>query len=108
MPDSRPTPRFYHVVLIRFTEPVDDAFLKEVQVLVQRIRAAVPGLLFYYFGANLSDRGKGFTHCNLSVVASNEAHDRYQSHPLHHEMRALMVPRMEFVVCDLDLGQATE
>ncbi len=108
MPDSGPMPRFYHVVLIRFTEPVDDGFLKEVQVLVQKIRVAVPGLLFYYFGPNVSDRGKGFTHCNLSVFDSSEAHDRYQGHPLHHEMRALMVPRMEFVVCDLDLEDATK
>ena len=108
MPESEPTPHFYHVVLIRFTEPVENAFHEKVQDLVQRIREAVPGLLFYHFGPNASDRGKGFTHCNLSVFDSSEAHDRYQSHPLHHEMRALMVPRMEIVVCDLDLERDTE
>jgi len=105
MPDSEPMPRFYHMVLIRFTEPVGDSFFEELQVLVNKIRGAVPGLLFYHFGPNASDRGKGYTHCNLSVFDSSEAHDRYQSHPLHHEMRALMVPRMEFVVCDLDLNE---
>ena len=110
MPDLNPIPRFYHMVFIRFTDPVDDDFFATVQDLVDRIRPVVPGLLSYHFGPNASDRGKGFTHCNLSVFDSSEAHDRYQAHPLHHEMRALMVPRMEFVVCDLDLDQdqATE
>lgn len=107
MHDSEPEPRFYHFVLIRFTTPVADAFFGEVQALVQRIRGDVPGLLYYHFGPNGSDRGKGFTHCNLSVFDSSAAHDRYQAHPLHHEMRALMLPRMEFVVCDLDLEDAT-
>lgn len=97
-------PRFYHMVLIKFHQPIDAAFEEKVQALVSQIRTGVPGLLYYYFGPNMdAKRGKGYTHCNLSVFDSSEAHDRYQSHPLHHAMRDLMVPRMEIVVCDLDL-----
>ena len=97
-------PGFYHVVLIRFHEPPDAAFLAEVQGMVGRIRIAVPGLLHYYFGTNDDpDRGRGYTHVNLSVFASRAAHEAYQAHPLHHEMRALMLPRMDFVVCDYEV-----
>ncbi len=94
-------PGFYHVVLIRFHEPPNEAFLAQVQAFVARIRDAVPGLLHYHFGPNDDlERGQGYTHVNLSVFSSRAAHDDYQSHPLHHEMRALMLSRMDFVVCD--------
>ena len=90
-------PGFYDMVLIRFTAPVDDAFFRQGSGLGET------NCLFYYFGAKVSDRSKSFTHCNLSVFESSRAHDRYQVHPLHKEIRALMVPRMEIVVCDLDV-----
>ena len=93
---------FYHMVLIRFHEPPAPEFFGQVQDLVRRIKAEVPGLRHRYFGPNASDRGKGFTHVNLSVFDSSADHDTYQAHPLHHEMRALMVPVMDFVVCDYD------
>ena len=97
-------PGFYHIVLIRFHEPPDGAFFAKVQNLVRGLRDDAPGLLHYHFGANDDlDRGKGYTHVNLSVFASRAAHEAYQSHPLHHEMRELMVPRMEFVVCDYEV-----
>ena len=94
--------RFYLVVLIRFHEPPAPEFFCQLDDLVRRIKAAVPGLPHYYFGPNASDRGKGYTHVNLSVFDPSADHDAYQAHPLHHEIRALMAPRMEFVVCDYD------
>ena len=95
---------FYHMVLIRFHEPPDADFFAAVDGFVSRIRGAVPGLLHYYFGPNASDRGQGYTHVNLSIFESSAAHDAYQAHPLHHEMRDLMVPHMDIVVCDYEVG----
>ena len=98
-------PGFYHVVLIRFHEPPDADFLDRVQDLVGRIRGAIPGLVHYYFGTNDDpDRGKGYTHINLSVFSNRAAHEAYRAHPLHHDMRALMLPRMDFVVCDYEVA----
>ena len=93
---------FYHFVLIKFHEPQTEAFFEQVNEFIRRIKDEVPGLMHYYFGENTSDRGNGYTHFNLSIFETSAHHDAYQLHPLHHEMRDLMVPRMDIVVCDYD------
>ena len=66
-----------------------------------------PALLHYYFGTNDDPaRGQGYTHINLSVFSNRAAHEAYQAHPLHHEMRELMLARMEIVVCDYEVPGA--
>jgi hypothetical protein len=74
------------------------------RALLLAYAAPCPAILHYHFGPNDSDRGKGYTHVNLRVFTSRAAHEAYQRHPLHHEMHGLMIPRMEFVVCDYEVS----
>lgn len=81
--NSSPTLR--HVVLFAFK---DDATSEQIDTVVGDFGAlaqAVPGILAYEWGTNVSPEGlnDGFTHCFTLTFGSNEDRDVYLGHPAH-------------------------
>lgn len=91
---------FHHIVLMRMSG-TDEAFHREVDRFVARIRSELPNVLGYSYGPNLADRSGGYDRAILSSFATAEDHDRYQASDVHQEMKAFMAPRIEaLIACD--------
>lgn len=78
---------FHHVVMLGFREPLsheDRAFFLD---RCARIERGVAGVLAMHFVQNRSGRSPQFTHAIVARFEDEAAHDRYQTHPLHDELR---------------------
>lgn len=76
-----------HVVLFAFR---DDAAAEAVDAVVagfHALPAAIPGILAYEWGTNVSPEGlnDGFTHCFTLSFASAADRDTYLNHPAHQQ-----------------------
>lgn len=102
-----------HIVLVKFpagagAETVDPLFRA-----LDDLRGAVPGMLRFTAGANVSPEGlaRGFTHAFVADFADAAARDAYLVHPAHQAAGARLVAAVEsgldgLVVVDIDIAAA--
>lgn len=97
---------FHHVVAMKFRPGADQAFYDRVEDYCERIRRTGTRVVRYVFRENTASRNDGLTHVILSAFVTAADHDAYQVSPLHAEMKAYMLPRIErIVVCELEDGE---
>ncbi|MBE7209629.1 MAG: Dabb family protein [Gluconacetobacter diazotrophicus] len=74
-----------HVVLVRFGAQADAAERDAVFAELAALRDAVPGVLSFAGGKNVSAEGRtaGFTHGFTMDFADPAARDAYLEHPVH-------------------------
>lgn len=89
---------FLHIVMMRFSDQIDDGFFLTVNEHAERVKKECEGLLMYHFGQNIADRANGYTHVTSSAFVSPEAHDAYQISPAHVAMKTFMSNYIEGVV----------
>mgnify|MGYP000694554679 CR=1 FL=1 len=76
-------------------EQIDECFREMVGMVGQ-----IPGLLSMEHGPYESSEGlnDGYTHGFIMTFASPQARDEYLPHPIHEEVKAIVVPCLERVV----------
>ena len=74
-----------HIVLVRFAPGIDDAERAGVLAELAALQAAVPGMLSFAAGPNVSaeDRSAGFMHAFTMDFADEPSRDAYLAAPAH-------------------------
>lgn len=68
----------------------------------------IPGLLDFHYGPYDSDEGlnDGYTHGFIMTFESPKARDEYLPHPVHEEVKDVVVPHLErLVVFDFNMPE---
>ena len=71
-----------HVVLFKF---IHDKTSKEMEYTSEQVKSLylIPGVLDVSFGPTFTKRGKGYTHCLVVDLLTEDALNIYATHPVH-------------------------
>lgn len=81
---------FHHVVLIKFKQPLSQADRSYIDGECARMRISIPGLQQLLFVDNVAERSRGYTHAFVSTLNDAAAHDVYQAHESHQDLKRFM------------------
>ncbi len=89
-----------HYGMFQFKEGVLDSQINECFETMQAMVGKIPGLLNMEHGSYDSTEGlnDGYTHGFIMSFDSPESREAYLPHPIHEEVKALVVPLLERVV----------
>jgi len=100
-----------HIVLVKFPADVRAEAIDALFRALDDLKAALPGMLSFKSGANVSPEGlaRGFTHAFTVDFADVAARDAYLVHPAHQAAGARLVAAAQggidgLLVIDLDIG----
>ena len=108
---SQPThfmPHVKHYGCFQFKAEVTEDQIAHCFSSMQSMVGRIPGLLDFNFGSYDSAEGlnDGYTHGFIMTFKSPQARDAYLPHPIHEEVKDIVVPRLErVVVFDFNLPQ---
>ncbi len=91
-----------HVVLFRWKDGMPQETIDEIARLLHRLPECVPGLQWLTFGANFSERSRGYTHALASRMDDRNALRAYLEHPDHQDVaQRLILPNVaDILACD--------
>jgi hypothetical protein len=95
-----------HFGVFQFKEGISDAEIGECFAAMQAMVGKIPGLLSMEHGPYQSPEGmnEGYSHGFIMTFDSPESRDAYLPHPVHEQVKELVVPRLErVVVFDFDV-----
>jgi hypothetical protein len=89
-----------HIALFQFKAGVTQETIDECFVALQGMKGRIPGIVSFEHGPYESPEGlnDGFTHGFIMTFDSPENRDAYLPHPIHEEVKGLVVPCLERVV----------
>ncbi|MDO6438918.1 Dabb family protein [Cyclobacterium sp. 1_MG-2023] len=89
-----------HFGMFKFKETVSAEEIEFCFVTMKAMIGKIPGLLGMEYGAYDSGEGlnDGFTHGFIMTFESPESRDAYLPHPVHEEVKNVVVPNLERVV----------
>jgi hypothetical protein len=89
-----------HFGVFKFKEAVTDNEIEECFRTMMGMVGAIPGLLTMEYGPYDGNEGlnEDFTHGFVMTFDSPESRDAYLPHPLHEQVKELVVPRLERVI----------
>lgn len=89
-----------HYGMFQFNEGVTDEQIDECFQVMMAMVGKIPGLLDMEHGPYESDEGlnEDFTHGFIMTFDTPESRDRYLPHPVHEQVKDLVVPRLKRVV----------
>jgi len=89
-----------HIALFQFKEEVAEAKIDECFAALQGMMGRIPGIVGFEHGPYDSPEGlnDGFTHGFMMTFDSPESRDAYLPHPIHEEVKDIVVPCLERVV----------
>lgn len=89
-----------HIALFQFKEGVTAQKIDECFIALQSMVGRIPGIVSFEHGPYDSPEGlnDGFTHGFTMTFDSPESRDAYLPHPIHEEVKDLVVPCLERVV----------
>lgn len=93
-------PQVKHYGCFQFKAHITETRIAECFQAMAGMVGRIPGLLDFHFGPYDSAEGlnDGYTHGFIMTFASPQARDEYLPHPIHEEVKALVVPCLERVV----------
>lgn len=95
---------FRHVVLLRFSQPLDPRDCEDIVESCSAIRHELPGILSLNFVINRSDRAQSYTHAFVADFLDQDAHDNYQRAPAHARLKKKVAGLSnELVVLDYEI-----
>ena len=88
-----------HFGMFQFKAGVSDAEIENCFITMKAMVGKIPGLLDMEYGAYDSSEGlnDGFTHGFIMTFDSPESREAYLPHPLHEEVKEVVIPRLERV-----------
>jgi len=89
-----------HYGMFQFKEGVLDSQIKECFETMQAMVGKIPGLLNMEHGPYDSTEGlnDGYTHGFIMSFDNPESRETYLPHPIHEDVKALVLPLLEKVV----------
>ena len=100
-----------HIVFVKFPADAPAEAIAALFRQLDDLRAALPGMLSFEGGANVSPEGlsRGFTHVFVVDFADAAARDAYLVHPAHQAAGARLVAAAEggidgLIVMDVDIA----
>ena len=89
-----------HIGIFQFKEEISEEQIKESFDALMSMVGRIPGLLKMEHGAYDSSEGlnDGYTHGFIMPFNSPESREAYLPHPIHEEVKDLLVPQLERVV----------
>jgi hypothetical protein len=100
-----------HTVLVKFPPDARPDAIDALFRALDDLRNALPGMLSFRGGANVSPEGlsRGFTHAFVADFVDVAARDAYLVHPAHKAAGAKLVAAAEggidgLVVIDIEIG----
>lgn len=96
-----------HFGVFQFKNDVTETQIEECFTTMQGMVGNIPGLLSMEHGPYKSTEGLNdtFTHGFIMTFDSPESRDAYLPHPLHEQVKELVVPRLErVIVFDFDVN----
>jgi hypothetical protein len=93
-------PQVKHYGCFQFKAHITPEQIGECFASMSGMVGRIPGLLDFNHGPYDSGEGlnDGFTHGFIMTFASPQARDEYLPHPIHEEVKAIVVPCLERVV----------
>ena len=93
-------PQVKHYGCFQFKAHITPEKIDECFASMSSMVGRIPVLLDFHFGPYDSAEGlnDGFTHGFIMTFASPQARDEYLPHPIHEEVKAIVVPCLERVV----------
>jgi hypothetical protein len=100
-----------HIVFVKFPADARAETIDALFAALDDLREALPGMLNFKGGANVSPEGlaRGFTHAFVADFADAAARDAYLVHPAHQAAGARLVAAAAggidgLIVIDIDIG----
>ncbi|MBC6999832.1 Dabb family protein [Cytophaga sp. FL35] len=89
-----------HYGMFQFKEEITQAQVDNCFAVMKDMVGKIPGLLKMEHGQYDSTEGMndGFTHGFIMTFDSPESREAYLPHPIHEEVKAFVVPKLERVV----------
>jgi hypothetical protein len=89
-----------HVVLFNWKADTPPEKIREIEETFAALPAKIPQIVGFEWGTDVSVQGfsRGFTHCFVVTVASEEDRDTYLPHPDHAEFIELSRPHVEQIL----------
>lgn len=89
-----------HYGMFQFKEGVTQSEIENCFATMQGMVGQIPGLLEMEHGPYDSTEGlnDGYTHGFIMTFDSPESREAYLPHPIHEEVKELVVPKLERVV----------
>ncbi|MDP0492397.1 MAG: Dabb family protein [Verrucomicrobiota bacterium JB023] len=93
-------PQVKHYGCFQFKEGVTESQIENCFTTMADMVGVIPGLLDFHYGPYDSDEGlnDGFTHGFIMTFESPEARDAYLPHPVHEDVKDVVVPCLERIV----------
>ena len=99
-------PKVKHYGCFQFKPETSDTRIDECFPAMAGMVGKIPGLLDFNYGPYDSAEGlnDGFTHGFIMTFGSPQSRDEYLPHPVHEEVKEVVVPNLErFVVFDFNM-----
>ena len=99
-------PQVKHYGCFEFTDGTTEEQIAACFTAMDSMVGRIPGLLDFHFGPYNSPEGLNddFTHGFIMTFESPQARDSYLPHPVHEEVKDIVVPKLKrFVVFDFDM-----
>jgi len=89
-----------HFGMFQFKEGITDVQIEECFSTMKGMIGKIPGFLEMEYGPYDSTEGlnDGYTHGFIMTFESPEAREAYLPHPIHEDVKDLVIPRLERVV----------
>jgi len=89
-----------HYGMFQFKDSITNAQIDECFSAMKAMIGKIPGFLDMEYGPYDSSEGlnDGYTHGFIMTFENREAREAYLPHPIHEEVKDLVVPRLERVV----------
>lgn len=89
-----------HFGVFKFKPGVQDAQIDDCFLTMKHMVGRIEGLLDMEYGPYNGDEGlnEDFTHGFVMTFDTPESRDAYLPHPIHEEVKAFVVPKLERVI----------
>jgi hypothetical protein len=89
-----------HIALLQFKDEITQDQIDECFEALKNMQGRIPGIVAFEHGPYQSGEGlnEGFTHGFIMTFDSPESRDAYLPHPIHEEVKDIVVPCLERVV----------
>jgi hypothetical protein len=89
-----------HFGVFKFKNNISQEEIEECFITMKKMVEQIPGLLDMEYGPYNGNEGlnEDYTHGFIMTFDSPESRDEYLPHPIHEEVKLLVVPRLERVV----------
>lgn len=97
-----------HYGMFQFKVGITDSEITHCFETMKTMVGKIPGLLAMEYGDYDSTEGlnDGYTHGFIMTFENAEARENYLPHPIHEDVKALVIPKLErVVVFDFNVNQ---